>query len=68
MKYPIGYRYTNRQKRICTVVDFLTTKNREGVIVKERYVTTHNFMGQVVHDYDVPVSSIDMGMKCNDNI
>lgn len=63
MKYPIGYTYINRNKKICTVIDFLTTTNLDGVIVKERYVTMHKFMGQEIIDYDVVETSISMGKE-----
>lgn len=61
-KYPIGTKYISRGKRkdICTVVDFLTTTNSKGEIIKIRYVATHDFMGQTVTDYDVLEGSITM--------
>jgi len=62
-KYPIGYRFLTRGRhsRLCTVVDYLTTTNIAGKIVKTRYVTTHVLLGQVVTDNDVTQTSIDMG-------
>lgn len=71
MKYPIGFKFFNRGKRkdLCTITDFLTTKNIHGEIIKTRYVATHDFLGQTVTDYDVTENSITMsiGMLGNPN-
>ncbi|MGD9600062.1 MAG: hypothetical protein AB7P94_17240 [Steroidobacteraceae bacterium] len=67
-KYPIGTTFKTRHKfpRLCTVVDFHTTYNSMGEIVKARYVTTHKIIGKVVTDYDVVQSSIDMALILED--
>ncbi len=62
-KFQIGQKYIKRGKRkdICTVIDIHTTYNSAGEVVKERYVSTHTFMGQVVTDRDVVETTIAMG-------
>lgn len=64
-KYKIGQQYTTRNKckDLCTVTDIHTTYNLEGDIVKQRYVATHVCMGQLVTDYDVPQTTIDMALE-----
>ena len=58
--YKIGTKYKSAGKRkdICTVVDILKTYNNAGDLVKVRYVSEHNFMGQKVTDYDVCSATI----------
>ena len=53
-------RGTNR-KDVETVVDIHKTYNLAGELVKERYVATHEFMGQTVTDRDVVAPTIQMG-------
>lgn len=62
--YPIGTRFKTRGKhpRLCAVVDILTTYNAAGDLVRTRYVATHDFMGRTVTDYDVPATTIAMGI------
>jgi hypothetical protein len=62
-KFPIGTKFTMRGKapRIHTVIDFLTTRNLAGEIVATRYVTTHEFMGQVLTNIDVCETTIARG-------
>lgn len=60
MKYPVGTKYVknNKRKDVCTVVDFHTTTNMAGEVIRMRYVTSHAFMGQTVLDHDVPETEI----------
>lgn len=56
--YPIGYEFTLKRGKKgilthLTVVDYLTTTNSKGEIVKFCYVTEHEFLSQKVRDYDV---------------
>lgn len=44
-----------------TVTDVHVTRNLAGKVVMVRYVTVHEFSGQTVVDYSVPVSTIDRG-------
>lgn len=62
-KYQIGTTFATRGKhsKLCTVTDIHRTYNSQGELVKLRYVATHEFMGQVVTDYDVPETTIAMG-------
>lgn len=64
MEYAIGTKFKSKGKspRLCTITDILKTYNSKGELVKTRYVATHNFMGQVVTDYDLPASTIAMGL------
>jgi hypothetical protein len=69
MNHTIGTMYKSRGKspRVCTVTDILTTYNSKGELVKTRYVSTHEFMGQTVTEYDVPASAISMGLITQTN-
>ena len=62
-KFIIGTKYKTRGKapRLCTVVDIYKTYNANDELVKVRYVSTHDFCGKTVTDYDVPETSIAMG-------
>ncbi len=63
-EYPIGTRYSIRgmHPKICTVIDIFKTYNSKGELVKTRYVSTHDVLGQVVTSYDVPEVSIARGL------
>ena len=54
-QFKIGTKYqsTGKRKDICTVIDILKTYNSNNILVQVRYVSEHDFMGQVVRDYDV---------------
>ena len=64
MDYSIGTKFATRGKapRICIVTDILKTYNSAGDLVKTRYQTSHEFLGQIVTDYDVCAISIAMGL------
>jgi hypothetical protein len=63
MQNLIGVVYKTRHKhpRICTVVDKLETYNSKGALVKTRYVSEHEFLGQTVTDNDVVPTTILRG-------
>lgn len=63
-KYLVGttYKTRGRSPRLCTVVDIHVTRNLAGDVVKTRYVSTHEFMGQTLTDYDVVETTISMGL------
>lgn len=63
-KYSIGQQFKpiGKRSQLCTVVDILKTYNAKGELVKIRYVATHDFMGQVVTDYDVNEVTIARGI------
>ena len=63
-RYAIGQQYMTRGKhpQCCTVVDILTTTNAAGDRVRIRYVSTHDFLGQSVSDYDVVDATIALGI------
>lgn len=63
-KFPIGTKYKTRHRvpRICTVVDILKTYNNANELVKIRYVSSHEFLGQLVNDSDVVETTIAMGL------
>ena len=58
----IGTQYMTRGKspRLCTVVDKHITYAMDGSVYKERYVSTHEFLGQVMYSYDVVRTTIVM--------
>lgn len=58
MRYQVGTKFTDRQGRECEVVDFLTTRNMAGEVVKTTYVTAHTLMGQRILDRDVCETTI----------
>lgn len=62
--FEIGQTYMTRGKvkRLCTVVDIHKTYNAAGELVKIRYVSTHEFMGQTVTEHDVVGVTIQMGV------
>lgn len=64
-RFPIGTKYMTRGKapRLCTVVDYLVTRNMDGDIVKTRYASTHEVMGQTVTDWDVPDATVAIGVS-----
>ena len=60
-KYKIGQQYTVKRpkyERHYTIVDIWTTTNSAGEVVKMRYVSQHEFIGQLVTDYDVVETTI----------
>lgn len=63
-RFPIGTIFRTRHKhpRTCTIVDRYTTTNEKGEIVDRRYVCTHEVLGQIVTDYNVPDAAIAMGL------
>lgn len=63
-RFAIGTQYISRgkAKNLCTVVDIHKTYNNAGDLVKMRYVATHDFLGQIVTDYDVCDTSISMAL------
>ncbi len=64
MRFPIGtqFRPIGKKDRLCTVVDFHTTRNLAGEIVREHYVATHSFMGQTITDLYVCETTIARGL------
>lgn len=69
-KYPIGTQFKTRHKhpRHCTVVDVLKTYNSVGELVSIRYVTKHEFMGQIVLDHDTVETTITMGLLTHNTL
>lgn len=61
-RFQIGQKYSPIGKNyVCTVVDIHKTFNSKGELVKTRYVSEHDFCGQVVKDYDVVDATIARG-------
>jgi hypothetical protein len=60
-RFPVGTRFI-RKNRHCTVVDVHRTYNLAGYHIRTRYVATHEFMGQLVTEYDLAECSIQMGL------
>jgi hypothetical protein len=63
-RFKVGTTFYSRGKhpRLCTVTDYLVTRNLAGEVVKARYVATHDMCGQDVVDVDVPEVAIAMGL------
>ncbi len=64
VRFPIGTQFKTRGKhpKICTVIDILKTYNNSDELVSIRYVATHEFLGQLVKNYDVVDTTIAMGL------
>ena len=64
MEYSIGTKFKTRGKapKVCIVTDILKTYNSAGDLVKTRYQASHEFMGQIVTDYDLCATTIAMGL------
>jgi hypothetical protein len=61
---PIGTRFIRRSKKrkdIETIVDVYKTYNMKGELVCIRYVTEHEFLGQIVTDSDVLATTVKLG-------
>ena len=63
-RFPVGttYKPLGRHTKGCTGVDVHVTRNLAGELVRVRYVSTHEFMGQVVRAVDVSDSTIARGL------
>jgi hypothetical protein len=61
--YNIGTQYLSAGKhpRLCTVTDILKTYNAAGELVRVRYQSTHELVGQLVTDHDVCATTIARG-------
>lgn len=56
----IGMKFKRPNKDyIETVVDFHVTKNSRAETVNRKLVSTHEFAGQTVFNYEVPVSTVE---------
>ena len=58
--YPIGTVFKNGAHE-CTVLDILRTYNSCCELVKIRYVSGHNFLGQLVRNSDIVAVTITKG-------
>ena len=63
-KYTVGTTFKTRGKcpRTCTVVDVWTTYNLVGEVVKQVYIATYEFCGQIVTCRDICETTISMGL------
>ena len=68
-RFDIGTRFVpvgRKSKAVHTVVDIWTTTNREGDVVRRRYVATHQAAtGHIVIDRDVTETTIARGQLDN---
>jgi hypothetical protein len=69
MEYSIGTKFMTNGKypKECTVTDIYKTYNSKNELVKTRYVATHEFLGQIVTDYDVVQPTIGRGLIKNED-
>ena len=64
MKYPQGTKFIRRgdkQKRVLTVIDYHTTRNISGDIVKQRYCVGYEIAMQILTDSDITETTISRG-------
>ena len=63
-RFKIGtvYKSGGKHPNTCTVTDILTTRDSKGDLVAIRYVSIHNFCGQMVADNDVVETTIARGL------
>ncbi len=66
--YSIGTKFVRasgkqRNRPTETITDVYTTRNSAGDVVKLQYVATHELMGQIVTDYDVPRATLARATK-----
>jgi hypothetical protein len=59
----IRRRGKNKNVKVETVDDILSTYNNEGELVSVRYVASHLFCGQVVIDRNIVATTILRGIK-----
>ena len=68
MEITIGTKFIRqgrKRKDIETVIDIYKTYNSKGELVKTRYVSEKEFMGQTLRDYDVLSTTIKIGLELN---
>jgi hypothetical protein len=64
MKYPQGTKFIrrgDRHKRVLTVIDYHTTRNISGDIVKQRYCAGYEIAGHILTDSDITETAISRG-------
>ena len=51
MKFQVGTKWLSGGKvpHLCTVIDFLVTRNLSGEVVREDYLSQHDLIGPVLH-------------------
>jgi len=64
MEIKIGQKYKTRGKHpnICTVTDIYKTYNSKNELIKTSYVAIHEFIGQIITEYDIPKTTILRGL------
>ena len=63
MKYPVGFKYIDRNHKNCEVVDHLITTTANGSVWKERYLVKRTLGAQVLMDDNVVETSISMAIN-----
>ena len=61
IKIGTKYKTSGKHPKIAQVVDILKTYNNLGELVSTRYVTSHEFLGQEVKEYNVCAVTIQRG-------
>ena len=61
----IGTQYYSAGKhpKLCTVIDIYKTYNSKNELVNTSYVTTHEFLGQIIKEHNIPAVTIQRGFK-----
>jgi hypothetical protein len=64
-RFSIGQQYLSRGRfpYVCTITDILRTYNNQNVCVALRYVSTHEFAGQIVTDSNVVDATVALGVE-----
>lgn len=63
-RFPIGTKYTTGGKhpRIATITGQHTTIDQDGNVVRERYVSVHEFLNRVIQETDIPDTTVARGL------
>ena len=62
--YKVGTKFIRRNSKrndIETIQDIYTTRNIKNSIVKQVYVTSHEFLGATVYNHEVPLATVARG-------
>ncbi len=64
-KYEVGQQYLPKGKgcTLRTIIDIHTTYNLASEVVRLRYVSTHDFLGQKVIELDVCETTVSIGIN-----
>ncbi len=63
-KFAIGqcFKTQGKHPKVCKIIDIHKTYDSQGKLVKFRYVATHEFVGQILTDYEVVEATVARGL------